>query len=145
MKDYADREDTPAITAGELSSPPGGLLSRAGDRTRGAFSYAVRHWVRSITCAAVFLALALAAGPTAAFFVTFALVMLLMGLDCRISLALFAVCITICTILLGMHDYDGAKEVAIWAYFFLATGVVAQLVALWREKRAATKAAAALE
>ena len=113
------------------------LPVRAMERGKRAYAYATTHWVRSLLCVVSFLVLALAVSLTAAFFITFALVMLLMGLDSRISIIAFMVCLVICAILLAMDRNSGAGKAAVWAYFFLAVGVIVQLVSLGREKWAA--------
>jgi uncharacterized YccA/Bax inhibitor family protein len=95
----------------------------------------MEHPVRILACAAAFLLLALLVNLTAAFFVTFALVLLLMELDSRTSIILFMVCLAICSLLLAVDRYSGAKTAGAWAYYFLAIGVAVQMVSLVRERR----------
>ena len=121
------------------------LLARAIDRGRRAHAYMTEHWVRSLVCIAAFLVLALAVNPTAAFFITFALVLLFMGLDSRISMILFMICLAICATLLAMDRDSGAGTAAVWAYYFLAIGVIVQVVSLGREKWTVVKQGRAAE
>ena len=111
---------------------PPGLLKNlpvmAINRGKRACVYAVKHWVRSLLCAASFLVLALVVSLTAAFFITFALVMLLMGLDIRISIVPFMICLAVCPILLAVDRNSGAGTAAVWAYYFLAIALAVQLV-----------------
>ncbi|GEM_PF-2994302 len=134
MREYKDREDTPYIAAGETANPLGRLPSRVADRTKRALYYAAMHWVRTLACAVTFLAVALLVNLTAAFFVTFALMTLLMGLDSRISIVLFMLCLGGCAILLAIDSSLRAGQVAVWSYYFLAIGILAQLVAYGRER-----------
>jgi O-antigen/teichoic acid export membrane protein len=113
------------------------LPVRAIERGKRAYTYATTHWVRSLLCVVSFPVLALAVNLTAAFFITFALVMLLMGLDSRISIIPFMICLAICPLLLAIDRDSAAGKVAVWAYYFLAIGVIVQLVSLVREKWAA--------
>jgi O-antigen/teichoic acid export membrane protein len=130
-----DLEDNNAARPPEVEKPPGllkGLPSKGRDRAGRAFAYATRHWARSLVCVMAFLVAALLADLTAAFFIAFALVMLLMGLDGRISIALFVICLAVCPLMLAIGDTGWAKESAIWAYYFLAIGVITLLVAFWK-------------
>jgi hypothetical protein len=124
-----DNDKGSASTSAEGRPPglPKDLPAMAIDRGKRAYAYAVKHWARSLFCAASFLVLALVVNLTAAFFITFALVILLMGLDSRISIVPFMICLAVCPILLAMDRDSGAGTAAVWAYYFLAIGFIIQL------------------
>ena len=145
MKSGNDGEDESILTGGRVPTSLEGLPACALDRTRRAFAYLAKHWVWSLACVATFLALSFLANLNAAFFLTLALAMLLMGLDSRISIGLFIITLALCPILLAMDHDKQAGQVAIWAYYFLAIGVVVQMVAFWREKRAANRLAGGVD
>ena len=136
MEKDSDKEDASVMVDERLPSPIKGLPARALNRARRTLAYTTEHWVRSLACVVVFLVLALVVNLTAAFFLTFALVMLLMGLDSRISIVMFIVTLAACAILLVINRSDDAGQVAVRAFYFLAIGVIVQLVSYSRERLA---------
>ena len=131
------KTDSHAVEVEGLRRKLEGLPARALDGARSTLAYVIEHRLYSLICAVFFLVLALVTSMATAFFLTFALAMLIMGLDSRISVCLFMVCLAFCPLLLAMHRGDKAGAVAAWAFYFLAIGVIVQLVRLSRQRLAA--------
>lgn len=95
--------------------------------------------MRSLGCVLVFLALAQVINLTAAFFITFLIVMLIMGIDSRVSIILFIFCLAACPVLLAVNSNNRASQMAVWSFYFLAIGLFIQVVRYGKEKWAVSR------
>jgi len=92
------------------------------------FRFLIKHWIKSLIILLVFVLLALLVNFTAAFFWSLFLAFLIMRLDNRIFIAAALICLIICPFLLLFKYQLWSEQVAVWAYYFLALGVILQII-----------------
>ena len=97
------------------------------------FRFLIKHWIKSLIVLLVFVLLALLVNFTAAFFWSLFLAFLIMHLDSRVFIAAALMCLLACPFLLVFKYQLWAEQLAIWAYYFLALGVILQIIEFIRE------------
>ncbi len=122
------------VATGRLAILVKGFPQTVWIRFQKAIQYLAKHWVRAVVCAAFFIALIILTNFNTALFLTFTLVLLLMGLDARIPIGLFVICLSASPFLLAFGLSEGAGRFAEWAFYFLFIGLFLQLGRTWVEQ-----------
>jgi len=85
----------------------------------------VVYWVGAVLIAVLFATLV---SLTSAIVISFFLLGLLLEIDSGVPLAIALILLLVCPLLLVIKQNSSAEILAVWAYYFLAIGIILQFI-----------------